>query len=96
MLYLLDTGRMAYKFGKWRGVLYLVATAVPLAIANFISQVFGLLPGQPQPPAAFQWIEIGCYAVALLLWGYGCYRLYRDYIHHDYYLEADHYQHEGW
>ena len=42
MLYLLDTGRMAHKFGKWRGALYLLAT-------NFIAKVFSILPGQPQP-----------------------------------------------
>jgi len=96
MLYLLDTGRMAYKFGKWRGTLYLVATAVPFAIANFIAKVFSILPDQSQPPMAFQWMEIGFHAVALLLWGYGCYRIYRDHVHHDYYLEAQHYQREGW
>lgn len=96
MLYMLDTGRMAYKLEKWRGALYVVATAVPLAIANFISQVFGILPAQPQPLDAFQWIEIGCYAVAFLLLGYGSYSLYRDHVHHDYYLEADRYQCEGW
>lgn len=76
MLYLLDTGRMAYKFGKWRGTLYLVATAVPFAIANFIAKVFSILPDQSQPPMAFQWMEIGFHAVALLLWGYGCYLRY--------------------
>ncbi|NUN61667.1 MAG: hypothetical protein HUU13_11300 [Burkholderiaceae bacterium] len=49
MLYLLDTGRMAHKFGKWRGALYLLATALPLALSNFIAKVFSILPGQPQP-----------------------------------------------
>ena len=96
MLYLLDTGRMAYKFGKWRGALYLAASAVPLTLANFVSKVFSILPGQPQTPTAFQWIEIGLYALALLLWGYGCYRLYRDHVHHDDDFEADRYQREGW
>lgn len=96
MLFLLDTGQMACKFGKWRGALYLLATAVPLALANFIAKVFSILPGQPQPPRAFQWIEVGFYALALLLWGYGCYQLYRDGIHRDYDLETDHYRREGW
>lgn len=96
MLYLFDTGRMAHRFGKWRGALYLVATAVPLALGNFISKVSGILQGQSQPPATFQWIEIGLSALALLLWFYGCYQLYRDHLHHDYDLEADCYQREGW
>lgn len=96
MLYLIDTGRMAYKFGKWRGVLYLLATIVPLALGNFISKVFSILPGQLLPPTVLQWSEVGFYIFALLLWGYGCYLLYRDHVHHDYYLEADQYQREGW
>jgi hypothetical protein len=96
MLDFLDTGRMAHKFGKWRGALYLVATSVPLALANFIAKVFSILPGQPEPPVALQWTEIGFYALAMFLWAYGCYLLYRDHVHHDYFLEADHYQREGW
>lgn len=96
MLHLLDTGRMAQKFGKWRGLLYLVATAVPLAIANFIHKVFGILPGAPHPPAPLQWVEIGLYGLALFLWGCGCYRLYQDRVHHDYQLEAERYRREGW
>lgn len=96
MLYLLDTGRMAYKFGRLRGALYLVATTVPLAIANVIAKVFSILPGQPEPSVDLQWVEIGFYALAMLLWAYGCYRLYRDCVHHDYFLEADHFQREGW
>lgn len=96
VLFLFDTGRMAYKFGKWRGAVYLVATAVPMALANLITTVLSVLPGRPQPPAAVQWIEGGFYALALLLWSYCCYRLYRDHVYHDYYLAADRHQREGW
>lgn len=96
MLELLDTGRMAYKFGKWRGVLYLVATLAPLIIATFILSIFGILPGKPTPPAAIEWIGMILYGLALALGMYGCHQLYRDQVHHDYYLEADRYKHEGW
>jgi hypothetical protein len=97
MLYLLDTGRMAHKFGKWRGALYLVASVVLLTLANLIAEVISILSSQPQPSVALlRWIEIGFYSSVLFLWGYGCYRLYRDHVHHDYYLEADRYQREGW
>lgn len=96
MLDFLDTGRMAHKFGKWRGVLYMVATSMPLALANFIAKVFSILPGQREPPLTLQRTEIGFYALAMLLWAYGCYRFYRDCVHRDHFLEADHYQREGW
>lgn len=96
MLDLLDTGRMAHKFGKWRGVLYLVAAAVPVAIGSFIARVFDVLPGQPEPPEPLQWLEMGLFAIALMIWIYGWYQLYRDHMHHDYYLEADRCQREGW
>ncbi|NYG34317.1 hypothetical protein HZU83_21770 [Sphaerotilus montanus] len=96
MRYLLDTGRMAYKFGILRGALYLVVSTVPLALANFFAKVFSILPGQSKPSVVIQWAEIGFYTLAMLLCAYGCYRLYRDYAHHDYFLEADRYQREGW
>lgn len=96
MLNLFDTGRMAYKYGKWRGAIYLVSIAAPLAIANFIASVLGLLPGNPSLPDVLRWLEIGLYALALFLCTYGFYRLYRDHVHFDHDVDADRYKHEGW
>ena len=59
MFFLLNTARFAYRLGKWRGTLCVIATAVPLALPNSAAKVFSILPGQPQPPVAIQWVEIG-------------------------------------
>lgn len=96
MLELFDTGRLAHKFGKWRGFVYLVATAVPLAIEYFLGEVFSVLPGAAQPADVLQWSRLGLTFVATLLTIYGCYRLYRDHEHHDYIEDADHFRRHGW
>lgn len=96
MLELLDTGRLAHKYGKWRGVAYLVAVAVPLAVAHLLGTVLTALPSAAQLPDTLHWLQIGLGSVAALLTTYGCYRLYRDHEHHDYIEDADHYRRHGW
>lgn len=96
MLELLDTGRLAHRYGKWRGLVYLVAVAAPLAMAYFLGAVFTVLPGAVQPPDALQWLQISLGGIAALLTVYGSYRLYRDHEHHDYIEDADHYRRHGW
>ena len=96
MLELFDTGRLANRYGKWRGIVYLPASVLPFAIAHFIDMVFTVLPGAPQPTDSLQWLQIGFYSVAALLVFYGCYRLYRDFEHHDYIEDAEHYRRHGW
>ncbi len=96
MLELFDTGRLAHKCGKWRGLVYLVAAAAPLAIAYFLGTVFTVLPGAAQPADVLQWLKLGLGCGAAFLAIYGCYRLYRDHEHHDYIEDADHYRHHGW
>lgn len=96
MLELLDSGRLAYKLGKWRGLLHM-AYAVPLVLLAFaIANMFTVLPGSPLPPIALQWICYGLLGVAAFLWLYGIYRVYRDHNSSDVYLEADRYKREGW
>ena len=92
MLKLLNTGRLAHRYGEWRGVAYLVAVVVPLAMAHFLGTVFTILPGSAQAAPALQWLQISFYSVAALLTVYGFYRLYRDHEHHDYIEDADHTQ----
>lgn len=97
MLELLDTGRLAHRYGKWRGLAYLVAAAAPLAMACLLGSVFTLLPGAVmQPPAALRWLQVGFGSLAVLLTLYGCYRLCGDHEHHDYVEAADHYRGHGW
>ncbi|QKV55455.1 hypothetical protein [Comamonas antarctica] len=87
---------MAYKFGKWRAIPYFLATPLPLIFATLMLSVFGILPGNPSPPTAVQWIGIILYGSGSAIGICGCYQLYRDHVHHDYYQEADRYQREGW
>lgn len=96
MFELFDTGRLAHRCGRWRGIVYLTATVVPLAIAYFIGSVFTILPGSAQPTDALQWLQISLLSVAVLLAIYGCYRLYRDFEHHDYIEDAEHFRRHGW
>ena len=96
MLELLDTGRLAQRYGKWRGIVYLTASVVPLAIAYFLGTVFTILPSSAQPADALQWLQMSLCGVAVLLAAYGFYRFYRDYEHHDYIEDAEHYRRHGW
>lgn len=97
MLELLDTGRLAHRYGRWRGLAYLVAVAAPLAMAYLLGSVFTALPGAVmQPPAVLRWLQAGLGSLAVFLAFYGCYRLYRDHEHHDYVEAADHYRRHGW
>lgn len=96
MVELFDTGRLAKKFGKWRGLAYLAAVPAPLAMVCFLDTVFTALPGVAQPPDALRWLQTGLGSVVALLTIYGCYRLYRDHEHHDCIEDADHYRRHGW
>ena len=96
LLDLFDTGRMAHRFGKWRGLVYLAAVAVPLSIAHFIGTALSVLPGRPQAPDELRWLEVGLYALAVFLCAYAFYRLYRDRVHGDHEEAAERFKREGW
>jgi hypothetical protein len=96
MLELFDAGRLAHRFGHWRGLAYMVAAFLPLAVTVFLATVFTVLPGDSQPPDALQWIQVGLSGAAVLLVLYGCYRLYRDHAYQDYIEDAERYRRHGW
>ena len=93
---LLNTGRVVHRYGEWRDVTVLVAVAVPLSMAHFLSTVFPILPGSAQAAPALEWHQISLSSIAGLLTAYGSYRLLRDHEHHDYIEDAGHYRRHGW
>lgn len=102
MLELLETGRMAHKFGKWRGAVaigvafafYLLSYTV-LNLGQVLQSSAILKVSQEGPPPLF-W---GAAAIALL--GFiiqiiGSWAMYRDLVHGDNDSAADHYRKHGW
>ena len=103
MLELLDTGRMAHRFGKWRGLVAAANAVVLFLLALLISKLEGLIVfSSPKPTITSSsspvlgWISIGLLMVGGLLWLWASWQLYRDHIHSDYYLEAEHFKNHGW
>lgn len=90
MLELLDTDRMAFKFGKWRGMFHLAYALAVFLLSFVIANFHAVLPG-PSSGTVLQWMSYGLIALGSFLWCYGVYRLYRDHVHMDFYLEADGY-----
>lgn len=102
MLELLDTGRMAYKFGKWRAAmtdvyatgLALLSTAVG-AMGELVSQ-FGASGDTTGANSPIDWSALGLSVMATLMLFWGGWQLYRDVEHGDYRRDASRYKHEGW
>ncbi len=100
MLELLDTGRMAVKFGKWRGLatasraLFFYAVAFAAVKLQDLLQKF--MPNAPQNGVpTLGWTAIGMIVFGQLLLLWGMWQLYRDHVHGDYYLDSERYQDRG-
>lgn len=102
MLELLDSGRMAHKFGKWRG-----AVAIGVALTFYLLSYAVLNLGQAlQSSSLFKASQEGLPplfwgAAAIAILGFiiqliGSWALYRDHVHGDYYIAAEHYRKHGW
>lgn len=102
MLELLDTGRMAHKFGKWRGAVTAMFAVVPLALAWGFATVFDVVlsisaaGAKAGAPAAALWIALGLVVLAAAIVVYGAWLLYVDEVRGDYYDLAARYKREGW
>lgn len=95
MLELLDTGRMAYKFGKWRGVFTLLAAVILYLFSYGLFNLGNLLPYAPGPHP-FRWGVLALVVLGGIIQLIGSWQLYRDHVHGDYHFDKDHYQSHGW
>ncbi len=98
MLWLFDTGRMAKKFGKWRGAIT-VAHAVGVCIfAVLLSRLAGIVILQSEPPvdaSTLALVALVIYCAGVLLGIWGTYQLIMDAIRGAYISAADRYDREG-
>ncbi|RYG55317.1 MAG: hypothetical protein EON56_05825 [Alphaproteobacteria bacterium] len=96
MLALLDTPRMAHRYGKNRGYITALACLMPLALAFFFSNIVDLMgmftKSSPSNVEIFYWCELGCWIAAIALFATGAWQLYRDETHGDYIDLAEHHR----
>jgi hypothetical protein len=98
MLWLFDTGRMAKKFGKWRGAITVAHAVVVCILAVLLSSLADIVTHQSEPPVdastvALAALVIYCIGVLLGLWG--AYQLIVDATRGAYISAADRYDREG-
>lgn len=102
MLWLLDTGKMAHRFGKWRGHITglcgLATCFIAALISNLEELVSSFLPigARTDGPTALTWTWIAVLAVGVFTILVGGWQVYKDEMHGAYIDDADHYQREGW
>lgn len=101
MLWLFDTGRMAKKFGKWRGAVT-VAHGVALSligvlIARLDDLVYQFAPQVQRPVegSTLALIALVVYCAGLLLGIWGVYQLFMDATRGSYIEDADRYERDG-
>lgn len=102
MLWLLDTGKMAHRHGKWRGLFTGLHGLLVCFIGTIISKLENLTLSfapsgvEPSGPNFLTWLWMGVFAVGVLTILAGAWQLYKDQMHGAYINDADHYQREGW
>ncbi len=102
MLWLLDTGKMAKKFGKWRGGITALCgfgmSLIGTLIARLESLVlaFGPSNAQTNAPGVLGFIALGFYALGMVAALWGAWQLYVDANSGAYQHDADRYDREGW
>ena len=99
MLELLDTGRIAHKYGKWRWTLYFAAAFSVFLIGWAVSELL-TIPSLMSPAAADTslalWTLAGFSLISLLLFIYSLRLCYIDEVHGTYIEDAQHYKTHGW
>jgi len=102
MLRLFDTGRMAKKFGKWRGAVTVVhgvgVSIVGVLTAKLDDLVYQFAPQVERPidGAHLALIALAIYCTGVLLGIWGAYQLLMDATRGSYISDADRYEREGW
>ncbi|WP_177340749.1 hypothetical protein [Comamonas thiooxydans] len=99
MLWLFDTGRMAKKFGKWRGAVAVAHAVIVGIFAVMLARLSDVLILQDDPAVAASTVALAalviyCGGVLLGLWG--AYQLIMDAIRGAYISAADRYDRQGW
>lgn len=99
MLKLLDTGWVAYKFGKWRWLPYFAAGLVFMVIGWAITEIL-MIARQMGPTAASTespiWPLAVCFVAAFVMMGYSIWLCYIDEARGDYIERAEAYRTHGW
>jgi hypothetical protein len=99
MLELLDTGRIAHKFGKWRWALYFAAAGCLFLIGLAVTELL-MIPGRMSPAAADTtlafWTFTAFCVASLLMIVYSIRLCYIDEMHGAYVDDAEHYRRHGW
>lgn len=98
MLWLFDTGRMAKKFGRWRGVVTL-AHAVGICIiavaVSLLADVVVNLETTPVDASAVALAALVIYGAGVLLGIWGAYQYLADATRGTHISDADRYDREG-
>lgn len=101
MLWLLDTGKMAKKFGKWRGAVT-VASGVGFCILSYLlvqidDFVNSLAPdlNRPIESSTLTLIAMAIYLIGVLISIWGAWQLYKDATRFTYIDDAERYDREG-
>ncbi|MEJ1126152.1 hypothetical protein V9L20_01145 [Variovorax sp. CCNWLW225] len=99
MLELLDTGRIAHKFGRWRWALYFAAALCVFLVGWALAELL-TIPSLMSPAAADTslalWTLAGFSLVSLLLLIYSAWLCYIDETRGAYIEAAQHYKVHGW
>lgn len=99
MLELLDTGRIAYKLGKWRWTLYFSAGVCVFLSGWAISELLtipSLMSPATADTSAVLWTLGGFSLASLLLFIYSARLCYIDEMRGAYIDDAQHYKTHGW
>lgn len=102
MLWLLDTGKMAKKFGKWRSAITALSALGVFLIGEMILRIGDIVRGMS--PAtddlsgsyALLWTTLGFYVLGVAIGLWALWLWYQDSFHEAYKKDAEHYEREGW
>lgn len=101
MLWLFDTGRMAKKFGKWRGAITVTHAVAVCLIGFLIAKIddlvyqFGPLVQRPVEGSTLALMALVVFCTGLLLGIWGTYQLFMDATRGTYIEVVDRYERDG-
>lgn len=98
MLWLFDTGRMAKKFGKWRGAVAVAHAVAVCILAVLLSRLADIVTHQSEPPVDASTVALAAlviYGGGVLLGLWGAYQLFMDATQGAYISVAERYDREG-